>query len=350
MPTLHEIAQLVCGKLSGNPQLQIAGAATLRDARPGDITFINQANLLPKLDECMASAVVIPNGLIYDRIPAITVCEPENAFARIVESIRPAIDRQALGISPAAHVSSTARIDPTATIYPGAVIYDDVEIGPRVTIHANACVMEGCRIEADTTIFPGAVLYENTHVGQRCLIHAGAVLGAYGFGYKLVESQHKLSVQFGNVEIDDDVEIGANSTVDRGTYGATRIGRGTKLDNLVMIGHNCRIGQHNLFCSQVGIAGSCSTGDYVVMAGQVGIGDHLEIGSQVIIAAQSGVMHNIEDGQRIFGSPALPAREQLQILACTAKLPAMRKQLNELERSVSQIVTPDAETRINRAA
>ncbi len=350
MPTLYEIAQLVNGKFLGDPQLQIVGAATLRDARPGDITFINQANLLAKLDECRASAVVIPEGLVYDRIPTITVREPDHVFAQIVESFRPVIRRRVSGVSPAAHVSPTASIDSTATIYPGAVIYDDVEIGPRVTVHANACVMEGCRIEADTTIFPGAILYENTHIGQRCLIHSGAVIGAYGFGYKLVDGNHKLSVQLGNVEIEDDVDIGANTTIDRGTFGTTRIGRGTKLDNLVMIGHNCRIGDHNLLCSQVGIAGSCSTGDYVVMAGQVGIGDHLEIGNEVIIAAQSGVMHSIDDGQRIFGSPAVPAREQLQILACTAKLPQMRKQLKELERAVSQIAAPEPENRINRAA
>jgi UDP-3-O-[3-hydroxymyristoyl] glucosamine N-acyltransferase len=206
--------------------------------------------------------------------------------------------------------------------------------------------MEGCRIEADTAIFPGVVLYENTRIGQRCRIHAGAVLGAYGFGYKLVDGQHKLGVQLGNVELEDDVDVGANATIDRGTYGTTRIGSGTKLDNLVMIGHNCRIGQHNLFCSQVGIAGSCSTGDYVVMAGQVGVGDHLDIGNHVIIAAQSGVMHHIEDGQRLLGSPAMPAKRQMQILACLAKLPELRKQINELGRNAPA----DNEAAVNETA
>ena len=350
MPTLFELAQLVQGQLLGDPQLRITGASTVRDAREGDITFINQANLLAKLDGCLASAAIVPEGLQTDRIPTITVCDPDQAFAQIVAHFRPAVYRKELGVSPAAPVSPTARIDSTATIYPGAVIYDGVEIGPRVSVHANVCIMEGCRIAADTTIFPGVVLYENTHIGQRCLIHAGAVIGAFGFGYKLVAGQHKLSVQLGNVEIEDDVEIGANTTIDRGTYGATRIGRGTKLDNLVMIGHNCRIGQHNLLCSQVGIAGSCSTGDYVIMAGQVGIGDHLDIGNQVIISAQSGVMHNIDDGQRILGSPAIPVKQQMLILACQAKLPEMRKQLNELERTISHREAEVAENQLKRAA
>ncbi len=350
MPTLFDIAQLAQGQLLGDPQLQIDGAATLRDARSGDITFINQVNLLGKLESSAASAAIVPEGLRSDRIATITVRDPDQAFAKVVASFRPAVNRKGLGVSPAAHVSPSAQIDSTATVYPGAVIYEGVEIGPRVSIHANACIMEGCRIAADTTIFPGVVLYENTRVGERCLIHAGAVIGAFGFGYKLVEGQHQLSVQLGNVEVDDDVEIGANTTIDRGTYGATRIGRGTKLDNLVMIGHNCRIGQHNLLCSQVGIAGSCSTGDYVIMAGQVGIGDHLDIGNQVIISAQSGVMHHIEDGQRILGSPAIPLKQQMLILACQAKLPEMRKQLNDLDRAISRNETDVAENRIKRAA
>jgi UDP-3-O-[3-hydroxymyristoyl] glucosamine N-acyltransferase len=350
MPSLSEIAHLVNGRLWGDPHLLISGAATLRDARRGDLTFINQVGLIPRLDQSSASAAIIPEGVDYGRIPTIAVVDPEQAFARVVETLRPIVHRLPHGVSSSAHVSPAARIDPTATIYPGAVIYDDVEIGPRVTIHANACLMEGCRIGADTTIFPGAVLYENCQIGERCLIHAGAVIGAYGFGYKLVDGRHQLSVQLGNVEIEDDVEIGANTTIDRGTYGPTRIGRGTKLDNLVMIGHNCRIGPNNLLCSQVGIAGSCSTGEYVVMAGQVGIGDHLDIGHHVTIAAQSGVMHDIEPGRRILGSPATDSRRQLQIMACLPKLPELRRRIGQLEQAVGEIVGGEPSQSIKRAA
>lgn len=350
MPTLLEIAQLVQGQIHGDPETIIQGAATVRDAVAGEITFINQANLLPRLEQSSASAAIIPEGLSTTCKPTIAVRDPDHAFARVVLHFRPGIQRTAIGVSPAALVSPTAKIDPSATIYAGAVIYDRVEIGPRATVHGNACLMEGCHVGADSVIFPNVVLYENTRIGERCLIHGGAVIGAFGFGYKLVDGQHKLSVQLGNVEIEDDVEIGANTTIDRGTYGATRIGRGSKLDNLVMVGHNCRIGEHNVLCSQVGIAGSCSTGEFVVMAGQVGVGDHLDIGSHVIISAQSGVMHNIDSNQRILGSPAIPLKRQMMILACQAKLPEMRKQINELERALDREPESESESNIRRAA
>ena len=165
-------------------------------------------------------------------------------------------------------------------VYPFATIGDDVTIGAGSTIHSGVHIMAGSRIGEDVTIFPNAVLYENTVVGARCLIHAGAVLGAYGFGYEQVDGRHQLSAQLGNVELGADVEVGAGTTIDRGTYGPTVIGEGTKIDDQVMVAHNCRIGRHNMLCSQVGIAGSTTTGDYVVMAGQVGVRDHVNIGDR----------------------------------------------------------------------
>ena len=223
------------------------------------------------------------------------------------------------------------------TIHPGAFIGEDVQIGSGCVIFPNATVLAGTKLGANTVIFPNVVLYEHSIVGERCLIHAGAVIGAYGFGYKS-STKHELSAQLGNVVIGDDVEIGSNATIDRGTWDSTLIGDGTKLDNLVMIGHNCKIGKHNLFCSQVGIAGSTETGDYVVMAGQVGIGDHLEIGDKVTIAAQSGVMNNLASNKVYLGSPAIPARDQMQIHATVAKLPEMRKQLRSLQKAVDQLI------------
>ena len=170
--------------------------------------------------------------------------------------------------------------------------------------------MAGCRIGRGATIFPNAVLYENTVVGPRCVIHAGAVLGAYGFGYETVDGRHTLSAQLGNVVLGADVEIGAGTTIDRGTYGPTVIGEGTKIDDQVMIAHNCRIGRHNMLCSQVGIAGSTSTGDYVVMAGQVGVRDHVHIGERAVLGAMAGVINDVPDGARMIGIPATPEREQ----------------------------------------
>ena len=169
-------------------------------------------------------------------------------------------------------------------------------IGDGSTIHSGVHIMAGSQIGEDVTIFPNAVLYENTIVGPRCLIHANAVLGAYGFGYGFVDGRHVLSAQLGNVVLGADVEIGAGTTIDRGTYGPTVIGEGTKIDDLVMVAHNCRIGRHNMLCSQVGIAGSTTTGDYVVMAGQVGVRDHVHIGDRAVLGAMAGVTNDVPDG------------------------------------------------------
>jgi UDP-3-O-[3-hydroxymyristoyl] glucosamine N-acyltransferase len=191
--------------------------------------------------------------------------------------------------------------------------------------------MANCTLGDDCELYPGVVVYPDTRIGARCLIHAGTVLGAFGFGYRTVNGQHERSAQVGWVELGDDVELGACVTVDRGTYGATRIGCGSKLDNHVMIAHNCQIGRHNLICAQVGIAGSSSTGDYVVLAGQVGIKDHTHIGDRVTVAAQSGVMHNIPSGEVWSGSPATATKKYMQGVAAVSRLPEMRIDLRRLE-------------------
>jgi UDP-3-O-[3-hydroxymyristoyl] glucosamine N-acyltransferase len=197
--------------------------------------------------------------------------------------------------------------------------------------------MDGCRIGADCELFPAVVLYTDTHVGDRVLIHASSILGAYGFGYKQVNGRHQRTAQLGWVEIENDVEIGAGVTIDRGTYGATRVGEGTKIDNQVMIAHNCRIGRHNLICSQVGIAGSSTTGDYVVMAGQVGLRDHIHVGDRTVIGAQAGVATDVPPDQALLGSPAINQKDQLLIFALLPRLPQMRKDLRQVQSSVEQL-------------
>jgi UDP-3-O-[3-hydroxymyristoyl] glucosamine N-acyltransferase len=197
--------------------------------------------------------------------------------------------------------------------------------------------MAGCKIGEQVTIYPNAVLYEETRVGPRCIIHGCAVLGADGFGYRLVEGRHQLQAQLGYVEIGADVDIGAGTTIDRGAYGATRVGEGTKIDDQVMIGHNCQIGRHNLICAQVGIAGSTTSGDYVVMAGQVGVRDHVHIGSKAIIGAKSGVSNDVPEGTSMLGAPAVPEREKKLEFAAMAKLPEMRREFKALQRAVAEL-------------
>lgn len=350
MMRLGELSRVVGGQLTGQPDLEIGSAASISRAGITDITFVSSPKYFEAFLQSDAAAAVIGFSPDCDEKPCIVVDDVTEAFIEIVLLFKPAINRSSLGISPQAIVSPTARISDDVCIHPGAVIMDNVEIGFGSVIYPNVTVMENCKIGAHVQIFPNSVLYENTIVGDRAILHSGVVLGAFGFGYKSKTGQHVISAQLGNVVIGNDVELGANTTIDRGTYDSTTIGDGTKIDNLVMVGHNCVIGEHNLLCSQVGIAGSCTTGDYVVMGGQVGLADHLNIGSQVAIGAKSGLMHDIEDNQKVFGSPARPAREQMQIVASCAKLPELRKTIKKLTKRLDDFTMEDETTGETRAA
>jgi len=336
--TLAELAGLVQGRLIGNGDLAICGASPLDDAGPGEITMIDRAERLPQLAACRAAAVLAPEGIIPDRLPVIQVADIHRAFAVIVMRFRPPLQRPRVGISPMAVISPTAKLGADVDVYPFTTIGDDVEIGDGSTIHSGVHIMAGTRIGPQATIFPNVVIYENTEIGPRCTIHAGAVIGAYGFGYSFQGGRYHLSAQLGNVILGADVEIGAGSTIDRGTYGPTIIGEGTKIDNQVMVAHNCHVGRHNMLCAQVGIAGSTSTGDYVVMAGQVGVRDHVHIGAQAVLGAMAGVINDIPEGARVVGIPATPEREQMIKQAALAKLPEMRRQLKQLQAIVEQLV------------
>ncbi len=334
---LDELAKMVGGQIVGATDWVVEGAGAINRAQNNQITLVTNKDYLEQFENSPASVAIVPLNLVSLNKPCIQVDCPESAFAQIVALFRPQTERCHSGISPRAIVSETAVLGENVCVHPGAVIMDHVTIGEGSIIFPNVTIMENCRIGANVTVFPGAVLYDNTEVGDRCLIHANVVIGAYGFGYSTSNGAHHLGPQLGNVRIESDVEIGANTTIDRGTYDSTVIGSGTKLDNLVMIGHNCQIGANNLLCSQVGIAGSCETGDYVVMGGQVGLADHLKVGARAVVAAQSGVMHDIEAETQVFGSPARPLREEMQILANRARLPEMRRSLRDLERQIQSL-------------
>ncbi|MFO0897714.1 MAG: UDP-3-O-(3-hydroxymyristoyl)glucosamine N-acyltransferase [Pirellulales bacterium] len=337
--SLERLAALVGGRVVGDPSLEVSGAAVLEVATDVEISLIDHADRLTRLGRSSARAVVAPESLPEIARPAILVADVHAAFAQIVAHFRPQRVASRRGVSPQAHVSSTAHIGPDVDIHPGATVGEGVVVGRGCTIHSGAVLSSGCQLAEDVTVFPGAVLYEDTVVGPRCLIHAGAVLGAYGFGYKTVGGRHQLSAQLGWVELGADVEVGACSTIDRGTYGPTRIGEGTKIDNQVMIAHNCRIGRHNLICSQVGVAGSCTTGDYVVLAGQVGVRDHVHIGDQAIVGAKGGVSGDVPAGETYLGIPATPEREQKLKQAALSKLPELRRQVKDLERTLTALAT-----------
>jgi UDP-3-O-[3-hydroxymyristoyl] glucosamine N-acyltransferase len=333
--TLEELAAAVAGTLVGAAGTSpLTAAATLETAAANEITLVDAADKLHLLAKSRAGAAIVPRGTGPLDRPTIEVADVHAAFATAIALFRPPQPRPRIGISPQAAVDPAARIAADVDIHPFATVGADVEIGPGATIHSGVRLMAGCKVGAGTEIFPNAVLYENTVVGSGCVVHANAVLGAYGFGYKPTATGYVLSAQLGWVEIGDAVEIGAGTTIDRGTYGPTVIGAGTKLDNLVMIAHNCRLGRHNMICSQVGVAGSTTTGDWVVMAGQVGVRDHVHIGDKAVLGARSGVSCDIEAGRTVLGEPAIDLRDRKLQLATISKLPEMRKDLKSLAARV----------------
>jgi UDP-3-O-[3-hydroxymyristoyl] glucosamine N-acyltransferase len=338
MPTtLGELHRLVGGALWGDAAIELSGAATLGLARAGEVTLADHPDRDRELAASPAAAVIASSDVECSGKPAIIVKDVHAAFAAAVSHFRPQRARPRIGVSPLATVSPSARIGVDVDVHPGATIGDECEIGPGTTIHSGVRLLPGCIIGAGVTIFPNAVLYEDTRVGDCVIIHAGAVIGAYGFGYRTVDGRHQLSAQLGHVEIGKDVEVGAAATIDRGTYGPTVIGEGTKIDNMVMIAHNCRLGRHNLICSQVGIAGSTTTGDYVVMAGQVGVRDHVHIGERAVLCSKAGVSNDVPAGVEVLGSPAAPLRQAKLQMAAVAKLPEMRRQFRALQRQFDEM-------------
>jgi UDP-3-O-[3-hydroxymyristoyl] glucosamine N-acyltransferase len=347
---LGELARLVGGELQGDGSIEIEDAVTLRDAGQGHVTIVDSPHYAKRYLERGVTAAVAPRGLLPAECHAILVEDCHAAFARIVTHFRPLPQRTTSGISPTASIHPTAQIGQRVTIFPHAHIDAGVVVGDDTVIHSGVSILGGSTIGANCVLFPNVVLYEGTRVGNRVIIHANTTIGAYGFGYSTVDGRHRLSAQLGHVELQDDVEIGAGTTIDRGTYDPTVIGEGTKIDDQVMVAHNCRIGKHNLLCSQVGIAGSCTTGDYVVMAGQVGIRDHVHIGTGARIGAKAGVHGEIPAGQKYLGIPATPEKEQRVVLMSLAKLPQLRKQVKMLEHEMEQLLGRPVAARSHDAA
>jgi UDP-3-O-[3-hydroxymyristoyl] glucosamine N-acyltransferase len=330
--TIRQLAALVEGHVVGDSELVITAAQPLADADAGHITFLEHDKYAPQLHASRASAAVVPASWSANGMTIIQVADPLAAFVTIVRHLHGEAERPVHGIDPRAHVHAAARIGEQASILPFASVGEGSVIGARCWLHTGAVVGRECKLGDDVVLYPNVVLYDGTILGNRVIIHANAVIGADGFGYRLHDGRHVKVPQLGHVEIGDDVEIGACTTIDRGTFQATRIGDGTKIDNLVQIAHNCRIGRHNLLVSQMGIAGSSSTGDYVVIAGQVGIRDHVHIGDGALIGAKAGVTKDVPPGERMLGAPATPEKEQKRILMTLERLPDMRRDLRHVKQ------------------
>lgn len=333
--TAAEIATHLGGEVVGNPATQLNGFAPADRAQAGDLTFAENEEFLRSAAQSAASAIIVGEQVKIVGKVLIRVANARIAFAKALalffpEPVLPA------GIHPTAVVAATAQIDPTAHIGPGCVVGQRTRVGARAVLHAGDVVGDDCRLGEDTVLFPNVTLYARSELGNRVRVHAGTVIGSDGFGYVQDKGIHRKVPQIGNVIIGDEVEIGANVTIDRGALGPTAIGKGTKIDNLVQIAHNVQIGEHCLVVAQVGIAGSTRLGNYVVLAGQVGLAGHLKLGHQVTVAAQSGVMHDIPDGATWLGSPAQPDRLAKRQMIAMQQLPELIRRVRELERKLGE--------------
>ncbi|OJW05828.1 MAG: UDP-3-O-(3-hydroxymyristoyl)glucosamine N-acyltransferase [Planctomycetales bacterium 71-10] len=341
--TVEQLAALVSGRLVGDGNVAIRSARPVNEAGPGDITFIENERYAKLLRTSPASAAIVGPHFrmkrppVKDDLAVIEVDDPIAAFIAVRNHLAGGTKARWTGVHPQAWVAPTAKLGRDVAVYPFAYVGDEAEVGDGTTIHPGAVIGDRAKVGRDCVIHPNVVLYPGVVLEDRVEVHSGTVLGADGFGYRQVDGRHVKVPHTGRLEVGSDVEIGANCTIDRGTFEATRIGEGTKVDNLVMIAHNNQVGRHNLLCAQVGIAGSCKTGDYVVMAGQAGIKDKTTIGDGVVVGAQAGVHRNIPSGQQVLGSPAIPVREQRRLFQMIARLPDMHNKLRELSAQIEAV-------------
>jgi UDP-3-O-[3-hydroxymyristoyl] glucosamine N-acyltransferase len=332
--TAADIATHLGGEVVGDAAISIQGFAPADSARAGDLTFAENEAYFRKAEQSAASAILVSGNFTSTTKTLIRVANARVAFAKVLPLFFPEPAFPA-GIHPSAQVAASAIIDPSAHIGAFCVVGERVKIGPRVVLEGANHVGADCVLGDDTRLFPRVVLYPRCLVGQRVRVHAGTVVGSDGFGYVFDQGRHLKVPQIGNVIIQDDVEIGANVAIDRAALGSTVIGKGTKIDNLVQIGHNVLLGEHCILCGQVGLAGSTKVGSYVTMAGQAGLAGHITIGNKATIGAQSGVMHDIPDGQTWLGAPAQPDKQAKRIMIALQRLPDLLRRVSELEKQLA---------------
>lgn len=336
--TVQELADYLGGIVHGDGTVEINGLGTLETAGPDAITFFANPKYAAKVAETSAGAVLMAPGCERYGRTAIEVANPYLCFAKLLTLFYVA-PHEVLGVFPAANVSDSAMIGAGVTIYPGAYIGKNVVVGARTVIYPGAVLYDSVIVGEDCVIHANVVVRERSRIGNRCIIQPGAVIGSDGFGYAPDGSSYYRIPQIGIVVLEDDVEIGANSCVDRAAVDVTRIGRGTKLDNLVQIAHNCLIGEDCMIVSQVGISGSAKIGNHVTLAGQVGVAGHLTIGDNVIVGAQSGVPSSLPANAAYSGSPTMPHKEWLKSAMVMPRLPEMRKTVSALEKRIAELET-----------
>lgn len=336
--TARELAALVGGELTGR-DVPIQGVAGIREAEPGDLSFIAAPRYSSLASKTKASAILVRREFKPDaalRCVLIRVADPLRAFAQIAALFAPAPIKFPPGIHPTAVIAQTVKLGQGVSVQPHAVIEEGVVIGDRTVIGAGCYIGHETTIGADTFLYPRVVVRERCRIGHRVILHSGSVIGADGFGYEPTAHGPKKIPQTGIVQIEDDVEIGACVTIDRARFGKTRIGKNSKIDNLCTIAHNVIVGENCLIVGMCGIAGSTVLGNGVTLAAQVGVAGHLEIGDGAVIEAKSGVHCNVPAGQRWFGYPAREQREAMRTYAALLRLPLLRQRICAIEMAMKK--------------
>lgn len=338
----QQIAHILQGKIEGNPDAKVSNFSKIEEGRLGTITFLANLKYSSFIYETGATIALVNDDFVAEKdLPkTLTLIRVPNAYAALAQLLNMVEQSKTKkrGIESMSFVSPSAKI-PAEAIYVGAFAYigENAEIGENAAIYPGAYVGDNVKIGENTIIYAGAKIYADCKIGKNCIIHAGAVIGADGFGFAKEGDSYKKIPQLGNVIIEDDVEVGANTTIDRAVMDSTVIRKGVKLDNLIQVAHNVEIGENTGMAAQVGISGSTKIGKNCIVGGQVGLGGHIKIGDNVSIGAQSGIISNIENGRSILGSPAVDVKNFFRSSIIFPKLPDMYRQLNQLQKELDQL-------------
>jgi len=335
--TLKEVAQLIDGEVVGDEDVVITGISGIKEAHDGDLTFLANPKYIHLMDVTKATAIITSREIKSAPKPVIRTDNPSLAFAKMVSFLAPNEQMHPLGIHPTAVIGQNVKLGRDIALQPYVVLSDHVEIGDRTVVYAGCYVGHHAKIGADCLIYPNVSIRERIQIGDRVVIHSGSVIGSDGFGFATVKGVHHKIPQIGTVVVEDDVEIGANVTIDRARFGKTLIGRGTKIDNLVQIAHNVTIGENSIIVAQAGISGSTMIGKSVTLAGQAGLVGHITIGDNAVIAAQAGVTKSVPPDTCVSGYPAKPHDKAKRINACVQKLPELFKAIKQLEDKISEL-------------
>jgi len=337
--TAEQIAQVLNGTIEGDPHVEVNNFSKIEEGKPGTLTFLANPKYTHYIYETKASIVLVNNDFVAEQPIQTTLIRCQNAYAALailldmVEKSQP----KKIGIEPMSYISEKATLG--TDVYVGAFAYiaDHARIGNGTKIYPQSYIGDGVIVGENTIIYPGAKIYPGCRIGSNCIIHSGAVVGADGFGFAPEDGVYKKIPQLGIVIIEDDVEVGANTTIDRAVMDATVIHKGVKLDNLIQIAHNVEVGENTVMAAQVGISGSTKVGKNCMFGGQVGLGGHITVNDGANIGAQSGIISNVEENAKIIGSPAIPVRDFFRSSVVFPKLPEIYRQINQLQKELEKL-------------